>query len=454
MIYPLILVVLLAGCVFSNKYQPPAMYNDEVIKKELQTKVSAQLVQHWYKKLDDEQLNNLIKIGINNSPDVESSIAKLRQARAQLAINKVNVLPMVDISGGWNYEKASKNIVSADTEYYNLGFDMSWELDIWGKNRMQTEADTANVKAASYSLLDVQISLEAEIASTYIALLKNKQMLINARQNEILQQKIFQSVADKYESGLADVTTYAQAKYLLLNTQASIPQYQSNIESLTNSLSVLVGVLPSQINIKESALLAKSLKIKAREAYDLPLSVVRLRPDVVVSESRLAAQNALVAKSIAEMYPDISFSAVWGYAAKSGSKLFNSSSQTYQYAPLIDLAFLDWHKLQNNTELQKGIFAQYLGEYRKTVLSAVAEIKTSAESWKKAEITLYKKDQSVKELSLAVNNLQKKYDNGLINFSELLTMRQNLIQNQNEKIEAKANLLLHMVAFYKAIGAK
>lgn len=447
---------MLSGCTIGDDYVAPEAYKDKVIASELKTGSANELPKNWYEKLNDEQLNKLIKTGLQNSPDIEVAIAKLRQARAQLKIDETNALPFVNVNAAWNYEKAGKNVkLSSDSHYYNAGFDASWEIDIWGKNRRQTEADTALVKSMEYSLSDVQIILEAEIVSAYVNLMKNIKLLQTAQENERLQKQIFSAVKNKYDSGLTDDTALNQAEYLLLTTQAAIPQYRSNIEKYTNSLSVLSGILPSLMSLQhKSSLFEKNLALKAEDAYKLPVWVVRLRPDVAASEQRLVAQNALVAKAVAELYPSLSLSAVWGVAAQSGSKLFNSSSNTYNYSPLVSLPLLDWDKLQNNIELQKGIFAENLGDYRKTVLSAVAEIKTAATAWKNAETTLRKKRYAVSKINKAVQNLQHKYDSGLIPFSELLSMRQNLIESQNEKIEAQADEFLQFAAFYKAIGAK
>ena len=186
--------------------------------------------------------------------------------------------------------------------------------------------------------------------------------------------------------------------------------------------------------------------------YGIPAGAVRLRPDVAAAERKLAAQNALIAKAVAELYPDVSISGFWGYASQGGHGLFSSKSQNYNYNPSALLPLLDWNKLSNNIELQKQIYAENLASYKKALLTAIAEVKTAGIAWETAEKSLSKQRAANSSMSRAVNALQKRYDRGLIEFSELLTMRQNLIESQNSVINAKGEILRQMIAFYKAVG--
>ena len=449
-----VLMLFLCSCTVGKDYKRPEIYSDEVIKKELGLNKQYPLVQKWYDDLGDKNLTALVDKGLAQSPDVETAIARLKQARLQLEIDKPADLPFVNLSGGWNYDKGSQRVKYATySHYYNAGFDASWELDLWGKNRRQIEADEAQISAFEYSLQDVKVALIAEIISDYAYLMQNRELLKTARENEVLQQQIFSSVESKYESGLVDAITYNQAKYLLSQTQAEIPTYESNIESYKNALAVLLGVMPSEvITAQDSPLFKRSYGINKNLVYGIPIGAVRFRPDVASAERKLAAQNALIGKAVAELYPDVSISAFWGYASQGGHGLFSSKSQNYNYNPNAVLPFLDWNKLSNNIELQKQIYAQNLAEYKKALINAVAEIKSAGVAWKSAEKTYIKQMEAQTQMQKVVNAMQKRYDKGLITFSELLTMRQNLIVAQKAVIGAKGEQIQQLVAFHKAVG--
>ena len=450
----LVLLLILSACTVGKDYQRPEIYSDEVIKKELSLNQQYKLPQKWYAELGDKNLTALIDKGLQQSPDVETAAARLKEARLQLDIDKTADLPFINLTGGWNYDKGSKNIKYAtDSHYYNAGFDASWELDLWGKNRRLTEANEAQVEAFEYSLKDVKITLAAEIASDYTYLIQNRELLRTARENEALQKDIFSIVESKYNSGLVDSITYNQAKYLLAQTQADIPAYESNIESYQNALAVLVGTLPSEIMTSQNSPLFKhNYVINKKLVYGIPAGAVRLRPDVAATERKLAAQNALIGKAVAELYPDVSISGFWGYASQGGHGLFSSKSQNYNYNPTAVLPLLDWNKLSNNIELQKQIYAENLAAYRKSLINAIAEIKNAGVTWEMSGKTLAKQREAKARMEQVVSAMQQRYDKGLVEFSELLTMRQNLINAQKAVISAQGAQIRQMIAFYKSAG--
>lgn len=449
-------IVVCVSCSVGEDYVSSELYTDATLAQAVNIVSQKPLPSKWYADFNDSQLTALIEKGLQNSTSIEIAIARLKQARAQLQISKVAALPQVNAQSGYNYEKQSKNIgLAADSHYYNAGFDASWEIDLWGKNRRQIEADRATLKAAKYTLENVRLTVAAEIAANYINLLENAENLRLTQKNERLQQEIFATVKAKYDSGLTDETAYNQARYLLENTRAQIPTYQAAVENYRNALATIIGVLPTELNIEtaSSKHLSAAPFMKKQELTEFPASAVRLRPDVAAAEQNVIAENALVGAAIAEIYPNISISGLWGYAAQGGSKLIRSSSQTYNYAPLITLPLLDWNRLQNNVRLQKYLKEEALENYKQAVLSAVAEIRDAQTGYDAAAKSAQNQYHALRDMQTAVDLIQKKYENGLIEFSEMLTAQQNLISAELAYTSIRARVLQKKIAFYKAVGA-
>ena len=445
-----------AACTVGEDFSRPALYNDSVIKQELELKNGTQPSKSWYALFGDEQLNILIEQGLKNSTDIEQAIAILRQARAELKISQAGFLPQINARGGYNYQKNSKNIgPTADTHYYNAGFDASWELDIWGKGRRQDEAAAAMLKAEEYSLNQVKNVVAAEIASDYVNLKLAVEKLRIAKQNLALQRDIFGVVKSKYQSGLTDDIAYNQAEYLLNSTETQIPQLQSQVEQYKNALAVLSGVLPSQLPLdseKRSPIFSNAYQYNIKAMYNLPASVIRQRPDVAAAEQNLAAQNALVGAAVADLYPNVSISALWGYAASSGNSLFNSKSQGYSYEPLLSLPLLDWNRLQNQLNKQKYQKQEAFAVYKKTVLTAVGELKNAMANVQNELKRNRLQNRALANMNKVVEASSEKYRSGLIEFSDFLTMEQNRLQAQNSSLESKAGIFQNLIAYYKASG--
>ncbi len=454
--YKLTLCCLLTACTVGPDYQSPQLYSDSVIKSELGLKKDYQVPTNWYMQFCDQQLNDLISIGLNNSTDIAIAVSRLQQARAELDITRTAFLPQVNVDGGYKFQKNSKNIgVAIDTEYYNAGFDASWELDIWGKGRRQTEAAQAAMLAQKYTLDNIRTAVIAELASNYINLKMAVEKLRLARENIALQRDIFATVNAKYQSGLADSIAYNQAKYLLSTTEASIPALESEIEQYKNAVSVVAGILPSQLPFdpnKRSIVFTRTYKFDTAMVYNLPASVVRRRPDVASAERNLASQNALIGVAVANLYPDVSVTALWGMASKKGSNLFGANSQSYGYEPTFSLPLLDWNRLQNEIEKQKFAKDEAFATYKNTVLTAISELKNSMISVQNELNTNRSLARALSEMQSVVQSSTSRYENGLLDFSDLLQAEQNRINAQNSYIESQAQIFKNLISYYKASG--
>ena len=442
------------SCSVGEDYIPPKSYSDAALAQNLNITTAKPLPQKWYTDFADTQLTTLVQQGLKNNTDIKTAILRIKQARAQLQISKVEALPQINAQSGYTYEKQSKNIgVAADSHYYSAGFTASWEFDLWGKNRRQIEANRALLKAAKYTLENIKILIAAEIITDYINLRQNAENLRLAEKNARLQQELLNTVKSKYDNGLADETAYSEAQYLLENTRAQIPQYRAAVEQYRNALAALIGVLPNELKLNNVTPLLSAQTTARHNLREFPAEVVRFRPDVAAAEQNLVAENALVGAAVAELYPNINLSGLWGYAAQGGSKLVRSSSQTYNYAPLISLPLLDWNRLKNNVRLQKYIKAEALAGYEQTVLDAVSEIKNAQTAYYENRDAAQNKARALQNMRKAAQLTQKKYENGLIEFSEVVRTQQNLIAAEQDYVTANAQVLQNLTAFYKAVAA-
>lgn len=447
-------LLLCLSCSVGEDYIPPKSYSDATLAQNLNITSDKPLPQKWYVDFADPQLTALVEKGLKNNTTIKTAVLRLKQARAQLQMTKVAALPQINAQSGYNYEKQSKNIgLAADSHYYSTGFSASWDIDLWGKNRRQIEANRALLKAAKYTLENIKILIASEIITDYINLRQNAENLRLAEKNARLQQKLLNTIKSKYDSGLADETAYSEAQYLLENTRSQIPQYRTVIEQYRNALATLIGVLPNELELKNTIPLLTSEIAARHNLREFPASVVRFRPDVAAAEQNLIAENALVGTAVAELYPNISLSALWGYAAQGGHDLIRPSSQTYNYAPLVSLPLLDWNRLQNNVRLQKYLKEQALENYKQTVLDAVSEIKNAQTAFYENCAAAKNKARALQNMRKAAQLTQKKYENGLIEFSQVVRTQQNLISAEQDYVAANARVLQNLAAFYKAVAA-
>lgn len=449
------IILICASCTLGPDYVSPDVYTETIMQNELKLFKNGKIPDKWYKKWGDDNLRNLIELGLKSNSDITTAVAHLKQSRLTAQINRADYLPQVGAKGEYEYQKGSKDIEYAqNADYYNVGFDASWEIDIWGKGRRQSEADIANIKAGEYNLQNIKTMVAAEIAVDYVNLLQNIINLRTAKKNAEMQKQINNKVEREYQNGLSDETAYNQSQYLLQTILSEIPEYENNIEVYKNTLASLIGVLPSQISVSDTSFLSHNKFYSvSKDMNNLPISVIRLRPDVLAAEQKLKAQNALIGKAIAELYPDLSISGVFGYSSSKGKKLFSSASEIYGYSPILNMSILDWNKLENNIEFQKIEKEVAYLNYKQTVLNALTELKNAFTAFNTATSVYNNKVKAQNNMQKVVNLTLKRYESGIAEFSELLTAEQNLLQAQKDVTNAQAQRVLSAVAFYKASGA-
>lgn len=453
------LFTVVAACTVGPDYQRPGEFSDIEISKSLnlQAGQAHEINKDWYRSFQDKTLNRLVPQGLASSPNAKIAVAKLRQARASLEIDSVKNFPMIDADGSYHYSKVGKNSgYPIGTDYFQTGLDATWELDIWGAGRRQTESAAALYKATAADVDNTNLTLTAEIAGDYINYRMAQEQLRISEQNLSLQKDIYEIVNSKYMAGLENESALNQAKYAVETTKALIPELQYQVEAYKNALSTLIGVLPGSLDeilaVDDKNLVRRRFKLNLNRLYELPVSVVRLRPDVRIAEYQLISKNANVGAAIAQLYPNVSLSGFLGFQSSKVPNLVSDNSFAYSYAPAIDLPVLHWGELTNNVELQKGIAEEYVYLYQNALLNAASEIKNAYTGIAKE----YEKNQASRNAVVAQKKVLdlslERYRQGLEDFNVILTAEQNLLASQNAFIASNGAIYKDIISFYKAIG--
>ena len=450
------MVYSLFGCTVGTDYQKTDVFSDLKIAQNLHlTGENHQVLRDWYKSFDDNRLNTLVTQALNQNADILSALEKLRQARTISKISKVQYLPTFDVKGGYDYMKASKNIISADTDNFLIGFDADWEIDIWGKGRRTNEQKRAEFQSARYSLQNIKNAITSEVASTYFILKTLEEQKRIAQKNLTLQGDILETIRQKYQSGLLAESSYHQASYLYEKTKALIPSFDEQIAIQKNALAVLIGDLP---NIDENEFSGKTNPISKAYHYDttklfsLPINIIRLRPDVRAAEESLKAQNAAVGAAVADLYPNVSLSALFGFESKNASDLFVKASQTYAYQPSVLAPIFHWGQLQNAVELAREKKAEVYQNYRKTILESTAELANAIVAVQKEYKANRSKRNALSHARQAFDAMRRKYLSGLIEYSTLLESEQDLLTAELDLAVSNGTIYQNLIAFYKATG--
>ena len=453
----IILFFVLVSCTVGPDYQRPIFFEDKEVAQILGLSQNKQVHAPFHlSDFHEAPLTRMLTKTAEQNLDIGQALMRLRQARAFLKKTSVQNLPMVDIEAGYTYVKEPKSMpMLLKEDYYQVGFDVNWELDIFGGGRRQTEQAESSYRGAQEALKNVFVSVQAQLALAYMSLRMVQAQISLLQRNIKTQEDLLHLVQKKYQSGLETKLELEQAKYLLVETKAALPGLKAQEQVEKNTLALLLGNLPNTLN-KELAsshnIILEPFLFDVNRVYDASVSLLRNRPDVRVAEEELIGQNAAVGMAVAELFPKVNLSTFLGFQDNKVSSLLNHKSYTYHLLPGVSTPLFHWGVLRQNIILQKEMKEEKLLAYEKALLTAVHEVKNAYVELDQDLKTHDLKHQSLSHLQQVYQLTYDKYTGGLISFSEVLTAFQNLIAGQRELVQATHALYQDLIHIYKALG--
>ena len=197
---------------------------------------------------------------------------------------------------------------------WNYGFNLSWELDFWGRLRRAIESDAATLDASVENYDDVLVTLLGDVATNYVTYRTTEQRIKYAKENVALQRKTLQIVEGQRKVGIVGELDVDQARSTLEQTEAGIPELEIAQRQAANQLCILLGIPPQDL---QARLGSGTIPTAPPEvAVGIPADLLRRRPDVRRAERQAAAQSAQIGIAEAQFYPSISINGTIGYSAQ------------------------------------------------------------------------------------------------------------------------------------------
>ena len=456
-----------AGCTaLGPDYKTPETPAAETWQDHEDTHIKADStdLKEWWKVFDDPVLDELIDNALGQNLSLQVAGLRILQARAQLGIARGALYPQSQsVGGSAQHVGISKNAPNFSPQFddsypvYQGGFDAAWELDFWGRFRRGLEAADANLQASVSDYQEALITLVAEVARTYINVRTFEERIRLAESNVKLQQRSL-SIADvRFRNGATTALDVEQAKSNLADTQALLPQFRQGLRQARNSMSVLLGLLPGEVD----GLLARGesvIPVAPREvAIGLPVELLRRRPDVRRAEYVAAVASARIGIAQTELYPHFSLFGSIGYQTSgtgdsSSSDLFDSDSLTHGVGAGFTWNIFNYGRLKNSVRARDAVFQQALVQYQDTVLQAYREAEDGVNGFlEKIVEAEYRRAGSVAALrSVKLANIQ--YREGTTDFQRVVDSERFLVQQQDLLVSAKGDIVLNLVSTYKAVG--
>lgn len=405
------------------------------------TRVPVKVV--WWQKFNDPLLTSLIGEALQASPDVKTAQASLRSARAQRAIAGASLLP--SLSAGGSARRSGGN------DSYGANLDASWEADIFGGNRLASNAAEADLQATQASLEDVKASLAAEVASSYVSLRLAQARLVVSRQSLASRQETVRLINLKQQVGLASGLEADQAKLSFGQTEAQIPALESNIIQAQHALAILTGKEPQALQSRLAT--AKPIPVVAAQlAQTIPANAIRQRPDIRAAEYKVQAASLRVGEAKANLYPSFNLGGSLSVSGVSVSDLFDPATVARSLLASISAPLFDGGRLQQQVEVRDAAREQAVASYQRAILTALKDVANAF-----ASLQANRQQQPILtknvELARSAEHLaQLSYDAGTADFQNVLDAQRSLLGAQESLLAAQAEHTQAVISLYKAVG--
>lgn len=456
-VLPLALLLALSGCTLQPDYQRPAL------------PVAGQYQQHgaggegnggdirWQTFFTDPVMNKLIASALANNRDLRVAALNVEVARSQVQIDRAALLPSVSLSAsgsgthlpGGLYSTQSSGPVTYHQYDTSLGVT-SWELDFFGRLRSLRDQALEQYLATAATERATQISLIAEVASAYLALCSDNQLLALASSTLNSQQDSYNLTLRSYNGGVASEQDLVQAETSVRTAQADVATYTRQVRQDVNALALLVGsALPG--NLLADARLDKAWRFPATPA-GLPSDLLTRRPDIISAEHTLKAANANIGAARAAFFPSISLTAAGGSSSGSLGHLLSGGSAAWSFAPSINLPIFDGGVNAANldiAQLQKRI---EIADYEKAIQTAFKDVSDAlaGQDTYRDELQARQLDETASQRNYDLATLR--YREGVDNYLNVLVAQRTLYSAHQSRITTQLGQLNQQITLYKALG--
>ncbi len=449
---------LVVGCTVGPQYRgapavaPDAMKAAAFNRLPKDVVSTSPAVARWWEALGDRELTQLIETALTHSPDVRAAQARLVQSRAGLREKQRNSLPKASASAAYlhaHLPSTSFNLGSVG--FYDIGFDATWEIDLFGGTRRAVEAASAEASAVEADLADRHVQLAAEVAQAYVDLRDQQQRIALVRQSADVEQQILTLTQQRRERGVASELDVERVRTQVENTLAAAIPLDAQITESLDQLAVLTGREPGSLDA-ELATAGPLPTLPSSVAVGDPAALLKQRPDIRAAEWRLVSQNAQIGEHEADWFPKLTLLGDLGFSAANPGHLVRRDNFTWVAAPFIQWNALDFGRTRARVDQAKAGLKEAEAMYESTVLGALRDANVALSRYghqRENVVSLLNVEESATH-SAALT--QQRYRAGTTTALDWLDAERTRFSAEQNRIAGDAELIKYYVALQKSLG--
>jgi multidrug efflux system outer membrane protein len=452
----LCLVASSAGCILTQDLPDPALSIPDGYKADRLTDPNAPPTLDWWRGFRSPELTALMEEAQRVNLDIAAAVARFIQADAQARVAGAPLLPSLSGTAQATHSKSSganssNGLTNGGREFssYQASLSAAYELDFWGKNRDAAQAAEQTTVATRFDRDVIALTTLTSVANAYFQVLASQDRLRTAQQNIASATRILDAIRSRLKAGTGTDLDVAQQEAVLANQRAAVPPLRQTLAQNINALATLVSRPPESLHITGGSLNQIS---SPRVTPGLPSELLTQRPDIRRQEAQLASATASVGNARAQFFPSIQLTGSGGYQSSALAALFTPQATFFNVVGSLTQPIFDGGVILGNFELTKARQDELLQTYRKTVVSAFADVDNALVAIRQTSDKLRLQRDVLAASRRAFQLSEQQLKAGTADIVTVLNTQLTLFQAEDALWQAQLARMLAIVSLYQALG--
>ncbi|HKQ97846.1 MAG TPA: efflux transporter outer membrane subunit, partial [Candidatus Polarisedimenticolia bacterium] len=406
----------------------------------------------WWDLFQDEQLSGLVRTALEQNKDLAIAAARVDEARARYGFTRADQLPVINLGIDATRGRTSEQLPpgTGNTSNVFVGrIDAFYEVDLWGKYRRATEAARADIMGTEMARQTVVLSLVAEVAASYFALLDLDNQLAIAKATLEARTESLRIITARFEKGVVSALDVHQAEIQESIAAAAIPTFERLIVETEDRIRILLGMFPGDVAR------GRPLEEQAMPP-DVPAGLtsefLRRRPDVQASEQALIAANARIGVAEAQRFPLIGLTASAGVASDDLSNITKGGAGIWSIGGTLLQPLFNYGKNKRRVEIARAQTEQALLGYEASVQQAFSDVEDALVAVRTTRERSEVLERQVVAARAALTLSEARYDQGVTSYLEVLIQQTTAFEAELGASLARRDVLTSVVRLYSALG--
>jgi NodT family efflux transporter outer membrane factor (OMF) lipoprotein len=403
----------------------------------------------WWRGFHSAELTDLMGQALAANYDIAAAVARITQADAQSRVAGASLLPNFSATDTTTRSGSDGAGAKTNSTVHTLALNASYVVDFWGHNRDLLQSARFAASASRFDRDLIALTTIVSVADAYFLVLEAQDRILVNGQNLASSERVLKLIKDRFSNGTASALDVAQQESLVAIQRAALPPLIQQRDQNRAVLALLVGRAPEHIAIRGGSLYRLAIP---RVTPGLPSDLLIERPDVREAEAKLSAANANVVAARAAFFPAIQLTGQGGFSSQALSALFGPGAAFYTAAITAAQPIFDGGNLLGQLDLQKGSRDELLQNYRKTVVSAFADVEKAIVAVEQSTRQEQPQRGAVAQSQKAFDLSEERLQGGTIDLTTLLATEQTLFTQQDALAQVRLARLQAIVGLFQALG--